>query len=189
MRTQPTPVRVGFVALGLLVCSVGLAGCADNPTPPTPPKPTRPPVALAPVEVTGVGDVAQGGASEPDLVLQFTEISPASIAPGPGTFQVTLTDHLGLRETVSFTGTPSVSGPGSLGATATLTAGNVLTVGIVDSDTVNIEQMTITGLGISTAPTAALGSINAIIGPCAGSMAGCTATNVLASPGNVVAAP
>jgi hypothetical protein len=175
-------MRLGVAGLGILVSVVG---CSNNPTPPPP---TRPPVALGPVEVTGVGDVAQGGHSANELVLRFTEASPAAIRVGPGSFQVTLTDHAGLPDTLGFTGTPSIEAPGSLGASATLTRRNVLTVSIVDSDSFNIEPITITGLAIFATPTAALGSINAVISGCAGSLAGCTAANVLASPGSVVAA-
>lgn len=182
MRTTPRMMRHGFAGLGVLVFIVG---CIDTPRPPPP---TRPPVALGPVEVTGVGDVAQGGVSANALVLRFIETSPAAITAGSGSLQVTLTDHAGLPDTLGFTGTPSIEGPGSLGASATLSRSNVLTVSIVDSDTFNIEQMTITGLGIRASPTAALGSINAVISGCAGSLAGCTATNVLTSPGSVVAA-
>ena len=182
MRTTPRMMRHGFAGLGVLVFIVG---CIDTPRPPPP---TRPPVALGPVEVTGVGDVAQGGVSANTLVLRFIETSPVAIAAGSGSFQLTLTDHAGLPDTLGFTGTPSIEGPGSLGATAVLTKRSVLTVSIVDSDSFNIEAITITGLAISASPSAALGAINAVVSGCAGSLAGCTATNVLTSPGSVVAA-
>lgn len=175
-------MRLGVAGLGLLLSVVG---CTGNPTPPPP---TRPPLALGPVEVTGVGDVVQGGVSRNELVLRVTETSPAAIGAGPGSFQVTLTDHAGLSDTVGFTGTPSIGAPGSLGASAALAKRNVLAVRIVDSDSFNIELITITGLAISASRTAALGSINAVVSGCAGSLAGCTAANVLASPGSVVAA-
>jgi hypothetical protein len=178
--------RVGLLAVGIVVGVVGLVGCGDDPVPSPP---SRPPVSLAPFEVTGVGEIVQGGTSPNELVLHVKEAGNATIGTGPGSFQVTLTDHAGLPDTIGFAGTPSVSGPGSLGATASLTAPDVLTVNIVDSDTLNIESITITGLGIRAEPAAALGSINAAIGGCSGSLAGCTATNVLASPGSVVAAP
>lgn len=174
---------LAMVALGALV---GIAGCSDAPTPLPP---TRPPVALGPVELTGVGNVAQDGASANDLVLRFTESNPSAIGSGSGSLQITLTDHAGLPDTIGFTGAPLIQAPGSLGAAATLSSPNVLTVSIVDSDTYNIEQITITGLGIRAAPTAAVGSINAVISGCAGSLAGCAATNVLTSPGSVMAAP
>jgi hypothetical protein len=185
MSTKPTTLRLGFAGAGVLMCVVGFVGCTDNPPPPVP---TRPPVALGPVEVTGVGDIAQGGASGNELVLQLTEAGIATIAAGTGSLQVTLTDHAGLPDTLRFTGTPSVVAPGSLGASAVLNGGNVLTISIVDSDRFNIEPIIITGLAISASPSAALGSINAVIGGCAGSLAGCVAANVLASPGSVVAA-
>lgn len=183
MRPPRDVVRLG-VALGL--ACVTTVGCSNSPTPEPP---TRPPVAFAPIEVTGVGEVALGSASGEDLVIRVTEAGPASIMAGPGSFQVTLTDHAGLSGSVSFVGTPTVSAPGSLGVTASLTRPNVLTVEIVDSDTVNIEQMTIEHLGIQASTTASLGAVNAIVSGCAGSLAGCTATNVLPSPASVVAGP
>ena len=178
-------IRRSLLASSALCAVSFLTGCAPAPTPPPP---SRPPVALAPIEVTGVGEITQGGTSPDELVLHVTEAGNATIGTGPGSFQVTLTDHAGLPDTIAYTGTPSVSGPGSLGVTASLTAPDVLTVSIVDSDTLNIETITIEGLGIRASPAAAPGSINAVIGGCSGSLAGCTATNVLTSPGSVVAA-
>ncbi len=175
-------LRLGLAGLGILVC---VAGCISDPTPPPP---TRPPIALAPVEVTAVGEIAQDGESAAALVLRFTEVANAAITAGSGSLQVTLTDHAGLPDTLGFTGTPSIEAPGSLGASATLSRANVLTISIVDSDSFNIEQITITGLGIKASASAALGAINAAVSGCAGSLAGCTASNVLLSPGSVVAA-
>lgn len=186
MTRRPSFVRAGMVAVAtmMLASASALAGCNDSPPPPTP---TRPPVAFAPVEVTGVGDIVQGEQSQPDLVLEFTETGPAAILRGPGSLQVTLTDHAGLPDPLQFTGVPVVAGPGSLGATATLNGGNLLTLDIVDSDLLNIELITISGLGILASTTAAIGAINAVVGGCAGSLAGCTVTNVLPSPGSIVA--
>lgn len=181
--SQARRIRLAIGSVGVIAV---LAGCTS---PPTPPPPTRPPVALAPVGVTEVGDVPRGGASKDVLVLTFTEAGAATIATGAGSFEVTLTDSAGYPDPVGFTGTPSIAAPGSLGATAKLIRSNVLMVEIVDSDTFNIESVTITGIGIKASPTAALGPINAVINGCVGSLAGCTATNVLTSPGAVVAAP
>ena len=181
MKALPRPARL---ALGGASLAILVVACS---TAPTPPPVTRPPVALATVAVTGVGNVARSGDSATDLVLQFTEVGNATITAGAGSLQVTLTDQAGLPGTITFIGSPAVLAPGSLGATAALTAPSVLTVSIVDSDTLNIEQMTITGLGIRAGSGAALGPINAVIGGCAGSLVGCTAANVLTSPGSVVA--
>ena len=181
MSLQPRAILVGTA--GVLVLA-SVAGCSNSTTLP----PTRPPLALGPVELIGVGDVAQGGISDHALVLRFTETSNAAIASGAGSLQVTLTDHAGLPDTIAFTGAPSIEAPGSLGASAVLSSRSVLTVEIVDSDSLNIEGITVTGLRIMPLPTAALGPINAVIGGCAGSLAGCTATNVLTSPGTVIAA-
>lgn len=180
------PRLVGAAAVGLIACVTGLAGCGEDTFPSLP---TRTPVALGPVEVTSVGEVRLGGTSESPLVLRFTEVEPRAITSGAGSFQVTLTDHAGRPDTLRFDGTPSIEGPGSLGASATVTRGNVLTVSIVDSDSFNIESVAVGGLTIAALPAAAIGSINAVIGGCAGSLAGCTASNVLPSPGEVVAGP
>ena len=174
--------RFGLAAVTMLAFVVG---CSDKP--PTP-EPSRPPVALGPVSVIGVGDLAQGGTSKETLVLEFTEASPAAIATGSGSFQVTLTDQAGRTDTISFTGTPEVRGaPDSLGASVVLNSPNGLTVTIADSDVANLEPFTIAGLGIKASPTAAIGPINAVIGGCTGSLVGCAASTVLPAPGNVVA--
>ncbi len=100
-----------------------------------------------------------------------------------------LTDSAGSGTTVSFVGTPSTAkSPGSLGASATV-SGNVLTVSILDSDTLNIEPVIVTGLGIAASSTAALGSIGATMGAFTGSLAGGATEDVLVSPGSVVGTP
>jgi hypothetical protein len=174
----------GVAALVGFAVVVVIGACSPGPTPSLP---SRMPVALGPIALTGVGDVQQGGASAETIVIRVTEVGPATITAGAGSFQVTLTDHAGLPDTVSFTGTPTASGPGSLGVTAALTRANVLTVEIVDSDTLNIEPITIEGLGVRALSSAAIGPVNAVLGGCAGSLAGCAATNVLPSPASVVA--
>ncbi len=133
--------------------------------------------------------MAQGAESDNGLVLAFTELAPAAIGAGSGSFWVILTDQAGFAGRLTFTGTPSIAAPGSLGATVTLSAPNVLTISILDSDSLNVEPMTVTGLGIRASSTAAIGPINASIAGCTGSLAGCTESSVLPSPGNVVAAP
>jgi hypothetical protein len=104
-----------------------------------------------------------------------------------GSFMVTLTDHAGVGTTLAFTGRPSIDAPGSLGASAELAAGNVLRISIVASDRLNIEPITVTGLGIRASPEAALGSIDATLGAFSGSLAGGVANAALPSPGTVVA--
>ena len=186
MSLRSRPIALLLASWILLLA---LAGCTDNPAPTSPPGPTRPPVALGPVEVEGVGEIAQGGESGSELVLRFTEPSVSSIGGGSGSFRVSLADQAGLADTLAFTGTPSVAGPGSLGATAELSGPNVLTVHIVDSDPANVEPFVVGGLGIRATGGAAVGPIKAFIGDCEGSLAGCTAANELPSPGRVVASP
>jgi hypothetical protein len=139
--------------------------------------------------VVGVGDVARGTSSDKTLVLRFLESRIDAIPAALGSFTVTLADHAGDGSTVAFVGTPSVDAPGSLGATASLTGPNVLMINIVASDNLNVEQITITGLGMKVASTAAIGATTLELGGFAGSLASGAASNVLASPGSVVAGP
>lgn len=156
------------------------------PTAPPTPTPT-PKLVFGEVGVTAVGSVPRSGASGTTLVLRFTEPSVDAILNAAGSFTVTLTDQAGVGTTLIFTGTPSLAAPGSLGASAELVAPNVLKVSIAASDLVNIEPITVTGLGISASPEAALGSINATLGAFSGSLAGGVANTVLPPPGTVVA--
>lgn len=172
---------------GWLIAAVAavLVACDPAPTP----SPTAPAaVSLAPIEVTSVGEVRQGTTSTDDLLIRVTEVENDSILPGTGAFELVLTDSAGGEDAVVFTGTPSVTAPGSLGATASLTRSNVLTVQIVYSDSFNIEQMTIGGLRLSASASAPVGALDLTIGGCTAAFAGCAASNVLASPGSVVAA-
>ncbi len=133
--------------------------------------------------------MAQGAESDNGLVLAFTELAPAAIGAGSGSFWVILTDQAGFAGRLTFTGTPSIAAPGSLGATVTLSAPNVLTISILDSDSLNVEPMTVTGLGIRASSTAAIGPINAELGAFSGSLATGAEPNTLASPGSVIAGP
>ena len=156
-----------------------------SPTPTPTPTPT-PQLVFEEVGVTGVGSVPRGGASGTTLVLRFVESSVDAIPGAAGSFTVTLTDHAGVGTTLAFTGTASLDAPGSLGASAELAAGNVLRISIVGSDRVNIEPITVTGLGINASADAALGPISATLGGFSGSLAGGVANVVLASLGSVV---
>jgi hypothetical protein len=195
-------VLVGALVLAIIVASaIFLARSAEpapdasvayspalGPTRSLAPTPIALPVFGAPA-VTAVGLIPRGGSSGRTLVLQFLESSADAIPNAPGSFRVTLTDHAGNGTTVAFVGTPSVAAPGSLGATARLVAANVLLVSIAGSDTRNVEPISISGLGMSASPTAALGSLNAALDDYSGSLATGAASNVLASPGTVIASP
>jgi len=139
------------------------------------------------VGVTAVGSVPRGGASGTTLVLRFMEPSADAIPDAAGSFTVTLSDEAGAGTTLAFMGTPSIDAPGSLGASAELVAGNVLRISIVASDRVNVEPITVTGLGISASADAALGPISATLGGFSGSLAGGVANVVVPSLGTVVA--
>ena len=146
-RAIVAAVLVGALALATIAVFAALQPPAPSPTPsppptasPTPtapatpvPAPTQPP-AFGPVEVSGVGDVPQGGSSSSTLVLRFTEPAVNAIPDAPGSFAVTLTDAAGAGTTLGFIGTPTIDAPGSLGVTVELAAPNVLTISIVASD-------------------------------------------------------
>ena len=139
--------------------------------------------------VTGVGAIQRGQFSGDTLGLSFNEAGVAGIVPNVGWFQVTLADAAGAGSTVWFVGAPSTAkSPGSLKASATV-HGNILTVSIGGSDTRNFEPIIVTGIGIETSPTAALGPIEARMSGFTGSLAGGAANDVLDSPGSVVARP
>jgi len=207
-RTVVAAVLVGALLLAVAVAgavvlrqSPGASASASVPTyasfaPSRTPAPTGAPAPTGtpgPVftvpRVTGVGRIPRGGSTGPTLVLQFLELRPDAIPNAAGSFRVTLTDNAGHGTTVAFTGTPAVVGPDSLGATARLINANVLQVSITGSDPYHVELMTIRGLGISAASSAVLGPVHAELGDCTGSLARGAATNVLASPGTVVAIP
>lgn len=194
-------VLVGAFALVVVVAAVVFLPPSPGPSPsasatiaapgPTPiVAPTRiPGPVFATPDVVRVGQISRGASSGMTLTLHFVESSVDAIPDAPGSFRVTLADHAGDGSTVAFVGTPSVDAPGSLGATATLLTPNVLMVSIVASDTLNIEPITISGLGISASSTAAIGSVTAELNGFTGSMATGAASNVLASPGSVIASP
>jgi hypothetical protein len=144
---------------------------------------------FAPPGVVSVGMIERGSRSGETLVLQFLESAADAIPDAPGSFRVTLTDHAGDGTTVAFVGTPTVVAPDSLGATATLVAPNVLMVSTLASDQLNVELMTVSGLGIEASSTAALGSVGAELNGFTGSMVTGAEANILASPGSITARP
>ena len=139
--------------------------------------------------VVSVGLISRGTASGQTLRLELVEPSVGAIPDAPGALRVTLKDHGGNGSTVAFVGTPSVAAPGSLGATATLVMPNVLMVTIVASDGLNIESITITGLGIEAREEAAIGPLVAEVGDFDGSLSGGLTRDVLPSPGSVINLP
>jgi hypothetical protein len=154
-----------------------------SPTPP--PTPSLPPAALLPVEVTGVGAIPPGRTSLPTMTIRLTEADVATIARGEGSLVITFTDSAGAGDSIGLIGEPAVSAPGSLGVTAGLSRPSVIVLSIVDSDPLNIEQVTISNLRLSASAAAAAGPIRATITECTGSLAGCAPERELASPGTV----
>ena len=201
-RAVVAAVLVGALALAVVVAAAVLGPRSAEPSPSVsvtssplttplpsvPPTPVAGPVFAAP-GVVSVGLVPRGASSGTTLVLQFREPSDAAIPNAPGSFLVTLTDQAGDGSTVAFVGTPVVDAPGSLGATAALTAPNILMVRIVASDPLNVEPITISGLGIKASSTAAIGPVKGVLGSFTGSLARGPTNDVLASPGSVVASP
>jgi hypothetical protein len=139
--------------------------------------------------VVSVGLISRGSASPQTLRLELVEPSVGAIPDAAGALRVTLRDHDGNGSTVAFVGTPSVAAPDSLGATATLVTPNVLMVTIVASDRLNIESITITGLGIEATEQAAIGPLVAEVGDFDGSLSGGLTRDVLPSPGSVINLP
>ena len=124
--------------------------------------------ALAAVTVTSAGNVPIGGTSANPTTWVFTESSVTGIPTnGPGSFTVTIAPAAPGLGAVTFSGTPVVSAPGSLGATATAT-GSVLTVSWTNSDLANIESITVTGLKIAAAAGTSTGAITATMGGATG---------------------
>jgi hypothetical protein len=164
--------------------AVLVACCGPQPTPPPSSR-----IALTPIELSGIGDLEQGATSGETLVIRVTENETDSILAGAGAFDLVLADRSGGSDQVVFTGTPQVTAPGSLGVTATLARGNVLAIEIVDSDTFNVEQVTIEGLALSAAASAPEGQLSLTVTNCSGSLAGCVADEMIGSPGTIVARP
>lgn len=155
-----------------------------NPTIATP-TPFSGPVFKAP-GVISVGLITRGSNSDATLVIEFVESQASAIPSGIGSFSVRLADSSGDPSTVAFTGTPTVDAPGSLGATATFTAPGVLLIEIVASDPLNIEPLTIKGIGLRADQSTATGPVSATADGFSGSLEGGLLDSRLASPGTVV---
>jgi hypothetical protein len=117
--------------------------------------------ALAAITVGSAGNVPRAGTSTGTVSLTFTESAAACLAnPLPASPDITVTiDQAG----VTFSGTPVVSAPGSLGATASA-SGAVLTINLTGSDPLNVETLSITGLTLSATAAAPLGGVTATLG-------------------------
>jgi hypothetical protein len=116
--------------------------------------------ALAAVTVGSAGTVPRGGTSTGTVTFTFTESAAACLVnplPASPDLTVTLT-----TAGVTFSGTPVVAAPGSLGATASA-SGTLLTINLTGSDTLNVETLTITGLSLAATTTATLGDVTATV--------------------------
>ncbi len=149
---------------------------------------------LAAASATSAGSVARGSTTTGTVTVTLTENTAACLtavmvgqSPNPAVTDdivVTLTDSAASVATVDFAGTPSIAAPGSLGASAAVSGGN-LVIQLTGTDTINVEQITVTGLTVSTTSGAALGAVTATLTGAAG-VPGCflpatvTATGVVA---------
>jgi len=199
-RAVVAAVLVGALVLAAFVAFAVLRPPAPSPAPtarptttaaPTPlPTPTpTPQLVFGEMDVTAVGSVPRDGASGTTLVLRFVESSVDAIADAAGSFTVTLADAAGAAGTLLFTGSPALDVPGSLGADVEIVGPGVLRISITAADQLNIEPITVTGLGIGASAEAALGPISATLGDFEGSLAAGVASATLPSPGTVVAGP
>jgi hypothetical protein len=193
-------VLVGALVLAAFVAFAVLQPPAPSPAPTAGPTTTAAPTSLptptptpqlvfGEVGVTAVGSVPRDGASGTTLVLRFVESSVDAIPDAEGSFTVTLADATGAGGMLTFTGTPTLDAPGSLGASAEIVGPGVLRISIVAADQLNIEPITVTGLGIGASAEAALGPISATLGDFEGSLAAGVASVALPSPGIVAAGP
>ena len=124
------------------------------------------PAAMASITGTSAGSVAQGATSTGTATILFTESSATALtALAPGCLQVSITPAAPVVGTVTWAGTPVVSAPGSLGATASL-AGNILTVKITASDNANVETISISGLKVTASSDATPGAVVATLAAC-----------------------
>ena len=198
-RAVVASVMVGFLALAIIVF-IGLVPRSTEPSPSgsvantaVPSRapsvsPTRNPgPAFAAPNVVGVGTVPRGTTSTRTVELRFVEPIADAIAPGAGSFTVTLADSAGDGSAAGFVGTPAVDAPGSLGATVKLLRPNVLVVSIADSDPLNVESMTISGLAVQAYSAAATGSIDVAFGVFTGSLVQGVAGETVVSIGSISA--
>ncbi len=127
---------------------------------------------FAAVTVTSAGNVPLDGTSTGTVTFAFAEQNIASLPAGAGSLTVEIGDSddpvaavptAGNFE-VTFSGTPVVSGPGSLGALSASAVGDTLTVSWTNSDILNVETITVSGLKISAAIGAETGAIKAQLG-------------------------
>jgi hypothetical protein len=141
--------------------------------------------ALAAVTVTSAGNIPQGGSSVGTATFKICEEAVASLATNAaGSIDIAILDSASAN-TLGFSGTPVVTAPGSLGATATI-AGNVLTMSWTNTDILNIECIEVSGLTIDDLLGAATGAVKATLQTPTGNasvaafQAGGTASGVLA---------
>jgi len=126
--------------------------------------------ALAAITVSGVGTISQGATSSGTATFTFTENSAAALTTS-GFLQVCIDDAAPSAGTVTFEGTPTISAPGSLGATVSGGGGtSCFTVNVTGNDPLNIETIVVGGLKIKASAGASAGAIVATLTATAGNV-------------------
>lgn len=115
--------------------------------------------ALAAVSVTGTQTVPRGGTSTGSPTFTFTENS-ANCFPNAGANPALV--YTITTPGVTFTGTPVITRPDSLGASVTFTSTS-FSIKTLGQDPANVEQMTVTGLKLKATTSAPLGTITATL--------------------------
>jgi hypothetical protein len=133
-----------------------------------------PAAALADSSITGPITVGAGGtsATAPTFIFNDNSTFTSGIAGGGfpnagGALTYTICDSSGnatctTGDTLSFTGTPVLTAPASLGASISV-SGNSFTVTTTGRDPNNSEQFSVTGLMIKATTAAATGAIQGVI--------------------------
>jgi hypothetical protein len=119
------------------------------------------PAALAAITQTSAGNVAQGTTSAGTATFLFTE-NTVNALQNTGTMTVTIDDAAPGTGSVAWAGTPVVSAPASLGASATIVGADLI-ISITGFDNANIETISITGLRVWASSDAVPGAVVATL--------------------------
>ena len=157
-------------SLGLAATLLATFGSAIAPIP-----------VAASTSVTSAGSVLPGGISTGAASFTLTENAINAFPNASGTLTVTIVDSASAA-TVHFSGTPTLSAPGSLGATVALSSAGSFTVTTAAADNNNIEPITVSGLCISADAGAAAGPIKAAM---SGSLVGAIISPTATATGTV----
>jgi hypothetical protein len=119
------------------------------------------PAAFASITQTSAGNVAQGTTSVGTATFLFTENS-ANALTTIGYMYVDILPALPGTGTVTWSGTPAISAPGSLDASVAI-VGSRLEIRIRGVDAANVETISITGLKVKASADASPGAVRATL--------------------------